>query len=165
MTVRTPCPSIHFVSMLRQGRQGMARNWIVVGDATSSGGHVVTGSAFTVVDGKGVARINDQAVCPLHKGAFPIVDGDPTTIIDGQPVALHGSKLACGCSVLAGQQNRVFVEPGSGVAMRSGDHVAHATTASAKEAVATGSGTPAGSVTVPAIGGVPVACPVKVEFK
>ena len=145
----------------------MARNWIVVGDATSSGGRVVTCSAFTVVDGKGVARINDQAVCPLHKGVFPIVDGDPTTIIDGQPVALHGSKLACGCSVLAVQQNRVFVEPGpgSGAPMRSGDHVAHATTANAKEAVATGSGTPAGSVAAPAIGGVPGACPVKVEFK
>jgi len=44
----------------------MARNWIVVGDPTSSGGTVLTGSAFTTIDGKPVARINDMAMCPLH---------------------------------------------------------------------------------------------------
>lgn len=91
----------------------MARMWIVVGDATASGGRVVTGSPFTDIDGKAVARVNDQATCPLHKGAFPIVDGDSTIIIDGQPVALHGSSLACGCKVLAVQQRRAFVEIGA----------------------------------------------------
>ncbi|MDH5823547.1 PAAR domain-containing protein [Luteimonas sp. RD2P54] len=91
----------------------MARMWIVVGDATSSGGRVITGSPFTDIDGKPVARVNDQAICPLHKGAFPIVDGDSTTIIDGQPVALHGSSLACGCKVLAVQQSRVFIDTGA----------------------------------------------------
>ena len=29
----------------------MARNWIVIGDPTSSGGSVVTGSPFTEIDG------------------------------------------------------------------------------------------------------------------
>lgn len=91
----------------------MARMWIVVGDITSSGGRVITGSAETDIDGKGVARVHDKATCPLHKGVFPIVDGDPTIIIDGQPVALHGSKLACGCTVLTTQQSHVFVDNGS----------------------------------------------------
>jgi len=91
----------------------MVRNWIVVGDPTSSGGTVLTGSAFTTIDGKPVARINDMAMCPLHKGPFPIVDGDQTHIIDGQPIALHGSSLACGCKVLSAQQIRVFVDPGT----------------------------------------------------
>jgi uncharacterized Zn-binding protein involved in type VI secretion len=85
----------------------MTRMWAVVGDATTSGGQVITGSPFTDIDGKPVARVNDTASCPTHKGTFPIVDGDPTTIIDGQPVALHGSSLACGCKVLAVKQGRV----------------------------------------------------------
>ena len=93
----------------------MTRMWAVVGDATSSGGQVVSGSPFTDIDGKPVARINDKATCPTHKGTFPIVDGDPTTIIDGEAVALHGSSLACGCKVLAVQQLRVFLDAGRGV--------------------------------------------------
>lgn len=92
----------------------MATNWIVVGDPTSSGGSVLTGSSFTDIDGTPVARVTDKATCPNHKGAFPIVDGDATIIIDGQPVALHGSSLACGCKALSAKQMRAFVEPGGG---------------------------------------------------
>lgn len=91
----------------------MTRMWAVVGDATSSGGQVITGSPFTDIDGKPVARVNDKASCPTHKGTYPIVDGDPTTIIDGEAVALHGSSLACGCKVLAVQQVRVFLDAGA----------------------------------------------------
>lgn len=90
----------------------MNRNWIVVGDPTSSGGHVVSGSPFTDIDGIPVSRVTDQATCPRHKGAYPIVDGDPTLIVDGHAVALHGSSLACGCKVLSAQQMRVFVDSG-----------------------------------------------------
>ena len=83
----------------------MARNWIVMGDPTSSGGQVITASNETDIMGMGVARIGDKATCPkLHKGIFPIVDGDITILVDGQPVALHGCALACGCRVLSGQQ-------------------------------------------------------------
>lgn len=91
----------------------MTRMWIVVGDATESGGRVVTGSPYTDIDGKPVARVADRATCLRHMGAFPIVDGDDTVIIDGQPAARHGSSLACGCKVLAVQQNHVFTEMGS----------------------------------------------------
>jgi len=98
----------------------MARMWIVVGDTTDSGGRVVTGSPFTSVDGKPVARVTDQAICPKHKGPFPIVDGDATTVIDGQPVALHGSSLACGCKVLAVQQTRAFVDQGTAAGAAAG---------------------------------------------
>lgn len=88
----------------------MARNWIVVGNPTSSGGRVITGSSRTDIDGMSVARVGDKATCPtLHQGEFAIVEGDITTTIDGQPVALHGSALACGCRVLPTQQTRVYV--------------------------------------------------------
>lgn len=91
----------------------MAKNWIVRGDPTSSGGTVISGSPFTDIDGIAVARITDQATCPAHKGVFPIVDGDATLVVDGQPVALHGSSLACGCKVLSAQQMHVFVDAGA----------------------------------------------------
>lgn len=113
----------------------MTRNWIVVGDSTSSGGRVVTGSPFTDVDGMPVARVNDTANCPKHNGTFPIVDGDPTTIIDGQPVALHGSKLACGCTVMSVKQLRVFLDATTGPVRAS----ASAAVATALAVVATNS--------------------------
>ena len=88
----------------------MARNWIVKGDPTSSGGQMITASNETDIDGVGVARVGDKATCPtLHKGVFPIIEGDITIIVDGQPVALHGSALACGCRVLSAKQSHVHV--------------------------------------------------------
>lgn len=107
----------------------MARLWITVGDMTSSGGRVLTGSAFTDIDGKPVSRVNDVAICPLHKGTFPIVDGDASMIIDGQPVALHGSAIACGCKVLATQQSHVYIDSG-------GTQAPTAQAAAAKSAIA-----------------------------
>lgn len=95
----------------------VSRMWIVLGDVTSSGGRVVTASQFTDIDGKGVARRNDKATCPQHKGVFAIVGGyDPTTIVDGAEVALHGAMLECGCQVLATQQFRVSISNAPGAA-------------------------------------------------
>lgn len=93
----------------------MTGNWIVLGDATSSGGRMITCTPFTDVDGKGVCRKGDKATCPQHNGVFPITGGcDPTTIIDDEEVALHGATLACGCKVLSTQQMRVFLDAGGG---------------------------------------------------
>ncbi|MNM42832.1 PAAR motif protein [compost metagenome] len=90
----------------------MARTWIVIGDATSGGGRVITGSPHTDIEGKPVARLGDKATCPRHKGVFGIVSGDLSIIIDGQPVAREGDRLACGCSLIAGQQRLAWVEAG-----------------------------------------------------
>lgn len=108
----------------------MTGDWIVLGDATSGGGRMITCSPFTDVDGKGVCRKGDKATCPQHKGTFPITGGcDPTTIIDGQEVALHGASLACGCKVLATRQMRVFLDSGGGAGGRAaGDQAAAALT-------------------------------------
>ncbi|WP_433925327.1 PAAR domain-containing protein [Stenotrophomonas nematodicola] len=96
----------------------MARIAIVVGDSTSSGGTVLTGSPFTDINGMAVARVGDKAFCPKHKGAFPIITGDPTFIVDGNPLARHGDYLACGCQVLAVKQSTVSVESGGSGAPR-----------------------------------------------
>lgn len=110
----------------------MTRNWIVHGDATISGGRMISSSPFTDVDGKGVCRKGDRATCPTHKGVFPIAGGcDPTIVIDGEEVALHGATLSCGCKVLSSQQFRVFVEVGGdagALGSATTSHVARALT-------------------------------------
>ncbi len=89
----------------------MGRIWIVVGDTTTGGGTVVSGSPFTDIDGKPVARIGDSVVCMRH-GPTVIVSGDSTMIIDGQPVARHGDGVACGCSLISVQQVHVHIDAG-----------------------------------------------------
>jgi len=87
---------------------------IVVGDATSSGGRVITGSPATDIEAKPVARVGDKATCPKHQVVASIVSGDSTLVFEGQPVARDGDKLSCGCSLIAGQQSLVFVDAGGG---------------------------------------------------
>lgn len=87
-----------------------SRMVIVVGDATSGGGQVITGSPETDIDGKPIARVNDKATCPKHKGVFPIVSSDMTFIVDGQPVARENDYLACGCTLMSTRQFRVFID-------------------------------------------------------
>ena len=83
----------------------MSRPVIVVGDRTSHGGVVLTGSPFSDVDGKGIARIGDKVTCPQkgHGSVTTIVTGDVTDIIDGSPVARHGDKTACGAMLISSQ--------------------------------------------------------------
>ncbi len=83
----------------------MSRSVIVVGDRTSHGGVVITGSPFSDVDGKAIARIGDKVTCPKkgHGSVTTIVTGDVTDIIDGSPVARHGDMTACGAMLISSQ--------------------------------------------------------------
>lgn len=92
----------------------MSRMIIVEGDYTTSGGRVLTGSQQTDIDGFPVARVNDKCTCPQHKGTFPIVTGYMTFMVDGQLVARHGDKLACGCALVSTRQFRVFLDEMTG---------------------------------------------------
>ncbi len=85
----------------------MMMAWVVVGDATSGGGEVVTGSASTRIDGRAVARVGDKASCPTHGGIRTIVSGDPVRRLAGRSVARHMDALDCGCRLIAGVQSRV----------------------------------------------------------
>lgn len=88
----------------------MSQLIVVVGDATSGGGQVISGSPFTDIDGYPVARVGDKATCASCNGVFPIASGDPTFSVDGPPVARHGDKLACGHTLIASRQFRVFLD-------------------------------------------------------
>ncbi|KVN13152.1 hypothetical protein WT09_18045 [Burkholderia stagnalis] len=78
------------------------RGIIRVGDATSHGGKVVTGSAVSEVMGRPVARLGDMCVCPIsgHQACF-IAEGDPQVIVDGKPAAFDGHKTSCGAMLIS----------------------------------------------------------------
>jgi uncharacterized Zn-binding protein involved in type VI secretion len=78
------------------------KNVIVVGDATSHGGKVITGQADSTVLGSQVACVGDLCTCP-EKGHdnCTIVEGSPLVTINGKAVAFDGHKTSCGATLLA----------------------------------------------------------------
>jgi uncharacterized Zn-binding protein involved in type VI secretion len=84
----------------------MARTIIVVGDPTSHGGKVISGSAAHTIGGKAIARKGDQVDCPAKypdgspHGVNEIIEGEANMPIDGIPVALEGHKTVCGCALI-----------------------------------------------------------------
>lgn len=94
--------------------------FILLGDTTSHGGKVLTGSPFSDCDGKPIARVGDMVSCPKCKGVFPIAEGNPSFIDHGVAAAYHGCKTACGATLISSQV-RMLMEPTSGAAPNAGD--------------------------------------------
>lgn len=78
-------------------------NLIRLGDATDPGGEVITASETMRIKSIAVARIRDQVTCPQHPQVQPnlIVEGDDKITDHGVPVARHGHKAMCGCSLIS----------------------------------------------------------------
>lgn len=70
------------------------------GDKTTSDGKVLSGSRAMKFDGIGVARKGDPVECPAH-GRTVIAEGHPTFKDNGIPVAFHGHRCACGCTLIS----------------------------------------------------------------
>ena len=83
----------------------MGRPFIVLGDQTDHGGQVIEASGMSFVHGRRIARVGDKVTCPKrgHGHTTVIVTGDPTMVVDGQPVARHGDQCACGARLIASQ--------------------------------------------------------------
>lgn len=79
---------------------------IVVGDSTSHGGQVITGSAIHTIGDKPIARLHDLVDCPQMypdgrpHGVNMIIEAYSNFTIDGAPVALHGHHTECGCTLI-----------------------------------------------------------------
>lgn len=84
----------------------MALQIIIVGDRTSHGGHVISGSKVHLIGDKGIARLFDLVECPKHysdgrpHGINKIVEAHATFTIGGERVALHGHHTECGCTLV-----------------------------------------------------------------
>lgn len=93
----------------------MSNPIIVMGEKTSHGGTVITCSPFSDTNGKGWARMGDMVACPKCKGVFPIAQGDASLIDEGQAVAYHGCKTACGATLISSQM-QTLTTPSAGAA-------------------------------------------------
>lgn len=86
----------------------MSKPIIVIGDATSHGGRVITGDATWIVEGRRAARVGDLTVCPRCKGVFPITTGASNATSFEQAWACPGDKTACGASLISSQQTTTW---------------------------------------------------------
>lgn len=79
---------------------------IRIGDSTTSGGAVLSGSTGMRFGGIGVARQGDPVRCgkPAH-GRTVISEGHPTFRDNGIPVAFEGHLCACGCALISSLPN------------------------------------------------------------
>lgn len=77
-----------------------------IGDKTTGGGQVQSGSSKMKFQGIGVARLNDPVSCPIE-GHSPshIAEGHPTMKDNGAPVAFDGYKCSCGCTLISSLTN------------------------------------------------------------
>ena len=78
----------------------MGKKIVVLGDATSHGGKVVSVSSTFEIEGKNVALLNDSVSCPEH-GSNPIVECDMSYEENGRGIVAHGCKSACGSVIFA----------------------------------------------------------------
>ncbi|KVO40462.1 hypothetical protein WL01_15300 [Burkholderia ubonensis] len=73
-----------------------------IGDPTTHGGFIITGSDTMDVMGRKAARRGDLVSCPIEgHGVNPIIEGSDMILDNGVPVALHGHRCACGCQLIA----------------------------------------------------------------
>ncbi|WP_233835923.1 PAAR domain-containing protein [Paraburkholderia sp. ZP32-5] len=73
-----------------------------IGDSTTHGGRIITGSDTMNIMGRKAARRGDLVSCPIEgHGVNPIVEGSDMILDNGVPVALHGHRSACGCKLIA----------------------------------------------------------------
>ena len=74
-----------------------------LGDKTSHGGVIITGSPDTRVNGRPAARLGDLHVCPLPgHGTAAILTGSGTVKINRRPAARVGDRTACGAMIVTG---------------------------------------------------------------
>jgi uncharacterized Zn-binding protein involved in type VI secretion len=76
------------------------QNFIRLHDKTTHNARVITCSSTMQIDELGVARKGDLIDCPEH-GVNAIIEGDQDFTDDGVPVALHGHRCACGCTLIS----------------------------------------------------------------
>jgi uncharacterized Zn-binding protein involved in type VI secretion len=78
------------------------KNIIRIGDKTTGGGTVLSGSLAMKFTGIGVARQGDPVLCPIpDHGCTVIAVGHPAFKDQGIPVAFDGHLCICGCALIS----------------------------------------------------------------
>ncbi|HIH2744864.1 TPA: PAAR domain-containing protein [Burkholderia lata] len=95
------------------------------GDTTSHGGRVLAGTPTATIDGKAIAGVGHEVLCPLCKGVFVIT---PDLLgrryphrVHGRDTAVEGMRTTCGAVLIASQSTSTIddigeADPGYGAA-------------------------------------------------
>lgn len=75
-----------------------------IGDTSSHGGEIISGSANVRANGIGVARVGDILACPIH-GLRELVEGSPNVLANGAGVVRVGDHAECGAEIIEGSPN------------------------------------------------------------
>ena len=76
----------------------------VVGDRTTKGGYIITGSGPATCGGRSIALVGDLVTCPKCGSKGQIVEGAPNFTFHGKPAAYHGCRVACKCTPVGSNQ-------------------------------------------------------------
>ncbi|MDR0240634.1 MAG: PAAR domain-containing protein [Burkholderia sp.] len=90
----------------------MSRRAIRNGDATTTGGIVVAGTASIFVNNKHIALDGDKATCGNCEGIFPIAGSAVSVVGGGRAVAVEGDAVLCPCGqnhLVAGNDCTFFI--------------------------------------------------------
>lgn len=84
----------------------MARPQARLGDVSSHGGTIISGSVTAFANGRPVARMCDLHACPIPgHGVTPIITGSLNAATDGRPNAQMGDIAGCGAVIVTGSLN------------------------------------------------------------
>ncbi|PAJ79407.1 PAAR domain-containing protein [Burkholderia ubonensis] len=95
----------------------MSRRAVRIGDPTTTGGIVISGSSNMFSNSKTIAVDGDEATCGNCDGAFPIVGSAVRVISHGRCMALEGDAVLCPCGqnlLIAGSDCTFFYDDGDG---------------------------------------------------
>ncbi|NTZ86758.1 PAAR domain-containing protein [Burkholderia metallica] len=90
----------------------MSRRAIRSGDATTTGGIVIAGTASIFVNNKHIALDGDKATCGNCEGKFPIAGSAVSVVGGGRAVAVEGDAVLCPCGqnlLVAGSDCTFFI--------------------------------------------------------
>jgi len=95
----------------------MSRRAIRNGDATTTGGIVISGSSNMFSNSKSIAVNGDKATCGNCEGMFPIAGSAVGMISNGRCMALEGDAVLCPCGqnlLVAGSDCTFFYDDSDG---------------------------------------------------
>jgi len=76
----------------------------VVGDRTTKGGYILTGSGPATCGGRCIALVGDLVTCPKCRSKGQIVEGAPNLTFHCKPAAYNGCRVACKCTPVGSNQ-------------------------------------------------------------